>query len=53
MNIHDSGYKKLFENRTIFRQLVQTFVEEEWVQELDFERAERIDKSFRSRAGVG
>ena len=24
MNIHDSGYKKLFSNRTIFRQLIET-----------------------------
>jgi len=46
MSIHDSGYKRLFSNRTIFRQLIETFVEEEWVRELDFERAERVDKSF-------
>jgi predicted transposase/invertase (TIGR01784 family) len=44
--IHDSGYKRLFSNKTIFRQLIQTFVEEEWVPQLDFERAERLDKSF-------
>jgi hypothetical protein len=36
MNIHDSGYKRLFSNRTIFRQLVQTFIEEDWVDRLDF-----------------
>ncbi|MCE7989847.1 MAG: hypothetical protein DYG89_52540, partial [Caldilinea sp. CFX5] len=44
--VHDSGYKRLFSNKTIFRQLIQTFVEEEWVSKLDFERAERLDKSF-------
>ena len=44
--VHDSGYKRLFSNKTIFRQLIQTFVEEEWVRRLDFERAERLDKSF-------
>ena len=44
--IHDSGYKRLLANRTIFRQLIETFVEEEWVSRLDFDRAERIDKSF-------
>lgn len=38
--IHDSGYKRLFSNKTIFRQLIQTFVEEEWVPQLDFERAD-------------
>ncbi|MFZ4656164.1 MAG: Rpn family recombination-promoting nuclease/putative transposase [Caldilineaceae bacterium] len=46
MTVHDSGYKRLFSNRTIFRQLIQTFVEEDWVAELDFDRAERLDKSF-------
>ena len=46
MNIHDSGYKRLFSNRTLFRDLVRTFVEEDWVERLDFARAERVDKSF-------
>ncbi|MCB0187947.1 MAG: Rpn family recombination-promoting nuclease/putative transposase, partial [Caldilineaceae bacterium] len=46
MNIHDSGYKRLFSNKTIFRQLIESFVEEPWVQELDFTHATRIDKSF-------
>ncbi len=45
-NIHDSGYKKLFSNRTIFRQLLETFVDEPWVKELDFGQAETVDKSF-------
>lgn len=44
--IHDSGYKRLFSNKTIFRQLIETFVEEAWVSQLDFDRAERLDKSF-------
>ncbi len=52
MNIHDSGYKRLFSNRTFFRDLVRTFVEEEWVDALDFERAERIEKSFVSEHSV-
>lgn len=30
MNIHDSGYGTLFRNRTIFRQLIETFVDEPW-----------------------
>ncbi len=46
MNIHDSGYKRLLSNRTIFRQLVETFVNEEWVQSLDFDTSEPLDKSF-------
>jgi len=45
-NIHDSGYKKLFANRTFLRQLLETFVDEPWVKELDFEQAETLDKSF-------
>ena len=46
MNIHDSGYKKLFSNRTIFRQLLETFVNQEWVHSLDFDNCEPLDKSF-------
>ncbi|MBP7963697.1 MAG: Rpn family recombination-promoting nuclease/putative transposase [Caldilineaceae bacterium] len=46
MNIHDSGYKRLFSNKTIFRQLMQTFVTEPWVKDLDFEQMETVDKSF-------
>ncbi len=46
MNIHDSGYKKLFSNRTIFRQLIETFVNQEWVHSLDFDTCEPLDKSF-------
>ena len=46
MNIHDSGYKKLFSNRTIFRQLLETFVNQEWVHSLDFDSCETLDKSF-------
>ena len=46
MNIHDSGYKKLFSNRTIFRQLLETFVNQEWVHALDFDKCEPLDKSF-------
>ena len=46
MNIHDSGYKKLFSNRTIFRQLLETFVNQEWVHSLNFDKCEPLDKSF-------
>ena len=46
MNIHDSGYKKLFSNRTIFRQLLETFVNQDWVHSLDFDTCEPLDKSF-------
>ena len=46
MNIHDSGYKFLFSMVAFFRQLVETFVEETWVKQLDFSRATLLDKSF-------
>ncbi len=49
MNIHDSGYKKLFSNQTIFRQLIETFVTQEWVNHLDFATCETLDKSFISQ----
>ena len=45
-NIHDSGYKLLFSNHTIFRQLIETFVDAPWVKEVDFSRCETVDKSF-------
>jgi predicted transposase/invertase (TIGR01784 family) len=45
-NIHDSGYKKLLSNHTIFRQLIKTFIREDWVNELDFDQCETLDKSF-------
>lgn len=45
-DIHDSGYKFLFSNRTIFRQLMESFVDQPWVAQLDFDRAETVDKSF-------
>ena len=44
--IHDSGYKKLFSNKVIFRQLMETFVTEDWVKDLDFSSCETVDKSF-------
>lgn len=46
MKIHDRGYKKLLSQPTIIRQIIETFIEEDWVQHLDFTRIERIDKSF-------
>lgn len=50
-NLQDSGYKLLFSNRTIFRQLIQTFVPQPWVKAADFGRAETVDKSFPSAHG--
>ncbi len=44
--IHDSGYKRLFSNKIFFRQLLETFVHEPWVKEIDFTQCETLDKSF-------
>lgn len=44
--IHDKGYKKLFSNKVIFRQLLETFVDVSWVKDLDFDSCEYLDKSF-------
>ncbi|MFN8577007.1 MAG: Rpn family recombination-promoting nuclease/putative transposase [Candidatus Sericytochromatia bacterium] len=44
--IHDYGYKKLFSNKTIFKQLMQTFVNESWVNDIDYENTKALDKSF-------
>lgn len=45
-HLHDVGYKKLFQNKVIFRELLETFVHEEWVQAIDFDTCETLDKSF-------
>lgn len=46
---HDSAYKRLLSQPTILRQILQTCIEEDWLFQLDFERLERIDKSFISK----
>ena len=45
-HLHDVGYKKLFQNKVIFRELLETFVHEEWVRAIDFDTCETLDKSF-------
>jgi len=44
--LHDKGYKRLLKNKRIFRELIETFVTEAWVKELDFDTCETLDKSF-------
>ncbi|MBC7474321.1 MAG: Rpn family recombination-promoting nuclease/putative transposase [Candidatus Sericytochromatia bacterium] len=44
--IHDFGYKKLFSNTTIFQQLLETFVDDDFVKYIDFNDLETVDKSF-------
>ncbi len=45
-NVHDSGYKKLFSSPVIVKELLLYFVDEPWVQGLDYNTLERLDKSF-------
>jgi predicted transposase/invertase (TIGR01784 family) len=47
--IDDKGYRKLFSNKEIFRQLLTSFVHEKWVKDLDFSRCELVKGSFVSR----
>jgi predicted transposase/invertase (TIGR01784 family) len=49
-HVHDYGYKRLFSNVTIFRQLLESFIHEPWVKELDFSTAETVEHSFVSEA---
>lgn len=44
--VHDSGYKKLFSNPELVKQLLLSFVNETWVYDIDYSRLERVDKSF-------
>ncbi|WP_062148005.1 Rpn family recombination-promoting nuclease/putative transposase [Beggiatoa leptomitoformis] len=44
--LHDKGYKRLFSNKVFFRQLLESFVPEPWVQHIDFDTCERLEKSF-------
>jgi predicted transposase/invertase (TIGR01784 family) len=48
-NIHDLGYSVLFSNKVIFRQLLETFVKQPWVSEIDFEHIEKLNKTFISK----
>lgn len=43
---HDKGYKWLLSSREIFMQLLNSFVKESWVKEIDANKLKRTDKSF-------
>jgi len=44
--IHDRGYKKLFSNKHFFRQLLECFVAQAWIKDIDFNQCEKLDKSY-------
>ncbi|GAB6042682.1 hypothetical protein JCM17961_33590 [Endothiovibrio diazotrophicus] len=43
---HDSGYKHLFSHPELVRDLLEGFVHEAWVKELDFSTLERVAGSY-------
>src|SRR5208337_2025736 len=43
---HDNRYKKLFSNPSAIKKLLLSFVDEDWVKNLDYDTLERLDKSF-------
>ena len=45
-NPHDKGYKQLLTNKKTFLELIRTFVQEEWVNEIDEDGLLLVDKSF-------
>ena len=45
-NEHDNRYKKLFSNPILFRELVESFVDREFVKDLDFSTLRDARKSF-------
>ena len=45
-NIQDKGYKKLFKNKEMFLEFLQTFVYEEWVNDIDENDLILIDKEY-------
>ena len=44
--LHDRSYKRLFSHPRFFRQLLENFVDEAWVKDLDFDQCEKMEKSF-------
>ena len=43
---HDHSYKRLFSHAEMVTQLLQTFVDEDWVTQLDFSSLQKVDSSF-------
>lgn len=45
-NIHDKGYKYLFFNPLIVKELLESFKQMDWIKEIDFTQAKTMDKTF-------
>ncbi len=46
MTDHDSTYHQLYSHPSLVADLIQQFVEEPWVKDLDFERMEKVSTKF-------
>lgn len=44
--VHDIRYKKLFSHPQLIKELLESFVHEDFVKDLDFSTLKRLDKSF-------
>ena len=49
-NQHDTRYKKLFKNPLLVEELLTSFVDEDFIKDLDFSTLKKLDKSFVSDA---
>ena len=45
-HIHDSGYKYLFSHSGFVKQLLENFIDMQWVKEIDFSKLEKVNTSF-------
>ena len=44
--LQDKGYKKLFSNKEMFLEFLQTFVREDWVRDINTDDLVRVDKEY-------
>lgn len=47
---HDSNYKQIFSHKETVTELLQGFVHEEWVNEIDYSTLEKVNSSYVSEA---
>ncbi len=45
-NPHDTGYRSLFNSKTVFLQLIKSFIKHGWAEQIDEATLERYDRSF-------
>ncbi|MDN5301040.1 MAG: hypothetical protein PWQ60_554 [Thermoanaerobacteraceae bacterium] len=45
-NKYDKGYKFLLSSKRVFLELVKSFINQEWVEQIDENKIEKMDKSF-------